>query len=421
MRLEKFPNIHLSYCTNVHPGSDWNEIFSQLKLYIPEIKKRISPENPFGIGLRLSAKAAFDLQNSKLLDEFQEWLNHEELYVFTMNGFVYGSFHNEKVKDKVYKPDWSSEQRFNYTSAMINILAQLTSKGGEGSISTSPISYKYWDKTDKEQDILIEKSCYQLAELAHQMALIKLRDQKIIHLDIEPEPDCFLENSSETIDYFQKTLWPLGSKYLVEKHNYSIEDALNVLKNHIMVCFDTCHFALEYEDPENTISKFQKAGIQIGKVQLSSALKVNMAKNRSDREQIAGQLKQFVEPVYLHQVLARKSDGSITQYRDLDQALDHIHDSKVEEWRVHFHVPVFIDHFGMLTSTQDETIKSLHTFLTGNQSSHFEVETYTWEVLPDDLKMDLTDSLERELQWVINEINQFSNNQAHNSNPNILK
>lgn len=409
MQLKNHPNIHLSYCTNVHAGSEWTDIFDQLKKHIPELKKRLSPNKPFGIGLRLSAKAVFDLQKAELLKPFQDWLNREDLYVFTMNGFVYGSFHGEKVKDEVYKPDWNTEDRFHYTSAMIQLLAELTPKNSEGSISTSPISYKYWDIEPSERDSLIRQSCRKLAELAHKMAEIQKRDQKDIHVDIEPEPDCFLENSAETIDYFQNHLWPIGRQYLSEQYNYSIEAAEQVLKNHITVCFDTCHFALEYEHPVHSIHNLQKAGIRIGKVQLSSALKVNLGTNPSDREQVAKQLKKFVEPVYLHQVLARTSKGSIKQYRDLDQALENIHNADVVEWRVHFHVPVFVSQFGRLSSTQDETIQSLGTLLEGSHSSHFEIETYTWEVLPDDLKMDLTDSIERELLWAIREIDRHSN------------
>ncbi len=89
--------------------------------------------------------------------------------------------------------------------------------------------------------------------------------------------------------------------------------------------------------------------------------------------------------------------------------MKNIQDADAVEWRVHFHVPVFVDHFGRLSSTQDETIRSLGTLLEGNHSSHFEIETYTWEVLPDDLKVNLTDSIERELLWAIREIDRHSN------------
>lgn len=401
MQLKHYHNIHLSYCSNVHPGSTWEEIWSQLRSHVPELKKRLSPDAPFGIGLRLSAHAAYELQKNETLEEFRMWLNREDLYVFTINGFVYGSFHGERVKDEVYKPDWGLDDRLIFTRSMIQILAELVQEGGEGSISTSPISYKYWKLTEEDFRQIAEKSAKQMAILAFEMATVYAKKKKLIHIDIEPEPDCYLETIDETVDFFTGTLFPVGIKFLVEIHSLSESDAMKILKRHIRICFDTCHVALEYEDPEVSIRKLQNAGIQIGKVQISSALKVDLL---VDRRPVSEQLRQFVEPVYLHQVLARHKDGKIKQYRDLDVALDHINDPDAVEWRVHFHVPVFLKQYGLLNSTQDDTLKSLNTCLkTG--CNHFEIETYTWEVLPDDLKIDITDSIERELRWALIQMN----------------
>lgn len=398
MQLKNHPNIHLSYCSNVHPGNTWEEIQSQLRSHIPELKKRISPDAAFGIGLRLSARSAFELQKKEALEEFREWLDRENLYVFTINGFVYGRFHGKRVKDEVYKPDWGSDERLAFTRSMIKIMAELIPEGGEGSISTSPITYKYWQLTEEEFRETADKAAKQMAILAFEMANIFIEKKKLTHIDIEPEPDCYLETMDETVNFFTGTLFPVGIKFLKETHSLSESDAMEILKRHIRVCFDTCHVALEYETPEESIQKLQNAGIQIGKVQISSALKVELP---IDRRPVAEQLRKFVEPVYLHQVLARQEDGTINQFRDLDVALDHINDPDAVEWRVHFHVPVFQKQYGLLSSTHDDTLKSLHTCLKPGICNHFEIETYTWEVIPGDLKMDITDSIERELRWAL--------------------
>ena len=410
MQLNYDQVLHLSYCANIHSGNSWDEIFNKLKQYLPELKNRLSPNQPFGIGLRLSANAAYELNQLSKLDEFKNWLKNQGLYVFTINGFVFGNFHGDRVKDEVYKPDWSTVDRYSYTSDMIEILTSIIDTNGEGSISTSPITYKYWSRSQHELDLLLETSCIQISKLAHKMALIFEKEHKLIHLDIEPEPDCFLENSTETISFFQKYLLPVGIKFLKENFQYSDVEAEDIIKTHIRVCFDTCHFALEYENPVKALSDFQKAGIRIGKVQLSSALKVSFDNYNSDRSEAENQLRQFVEPVYLHQVLAKKKDGKLLQYTDLDIALVDINNQDVQEWRVHFHVPVFIQKYGILTSTQDEMIESLNYILKQNLSNHFEIETYTWEILPDELKMSLTDSIEREINWAVVEINKFFNN-----------
>lgn len=404
MRLESHPNSHLSYCSNIHPGEDWNSVFDQLKAHLPELKERLSPGKPFGIGLRLSALAANQILENDHLSIFKEWLQDKGLYVFTMNGFPYGSFHGEKIKDDVYKPDWSTKQRLEYTSNLVDILADLIPEGEEGSISTSPVSYKYWGQSTEEYSKIKKAASIHMARLAWQMAGILKVHGKEIHLDIEPEPDCLLENSSETIDFFNEHLLPVGSDLLMSEYKITLEEAENILRKHIGVCYDTCHFALEYEDPAKAIQSFIDEGIRIGKTQISAALKVILDEERADRSEIADHLKEFDEPTYLHQVIVRTEGGNLVQFRDLPEALPSIGNDQEKEWRVHFHVPIFLKKYEELYSTQDEMLESLKIILDGDHCKHFEIETYTWDVLPDELKTNVTDSIEREFRWVLDAI-----------------
>ncbi len=408
MQPDSNPGIHLSYCSNIHPGETWETTFIQLKNHVPELKKRLAKEKPFGIGLRLSADAAKQLLEAGRLVEFKDWLHQENLYVFTLNGFPYGSFHRERVKDDVYKPDWRTDERYKYTASLIDILAELTPAGSEGSISTSPISYKYWDDSKESKEAVAKKAAIHLANLAHKMSVIHSEQQKEIHIDLEPEPDCLIENTRETVEFFNNVLLPIGGNHLVSAFGIAKEKAERMIRKHIGVCYDTCHFALEYEDPKESLAAFREAGIRIGKVQVSAALKVPLG-NRTQRTMAAERLQHFVEPVYLHQVLERRSDGAIRQYRDLPDALPHILNEQAVEWRVHFHVPVFVDQFDGLFSTQDEITQSLKEILSGKYSSHFEIETYTWEVLPPGLKTGLTDSIEREFRWTLGQLNNVEN------------
>jgi hypothetical protein len=174
-----------------------------------------------------------------------------------------------------------------------------------------------------------------------------------------------------------------------------------MIRNYIRVCYDTCHFAVEYEDPIETIRAFNEAGIKIGKTQLSAALKVPLNQPEVTRRQIAKRLSKFDEPVYLHQVVERRSEDGYRQYRDLPEALQHIHKPEAVEWRVHFHVPLFADRFDFMRSTRDDIVSSLKILLKETDCRHFEIETYTWEVLPDKLKMDMTSSIEKECIWVL--------------------
>lgn len=408
MQFTNQPETHLTYCTNIHPGEHWDEVWAQLKKHGPELKRRIAPDQPFGIGLRLSAIAAKELLEADRLDRLKDWLQHEGLYVFTMNGFPYGSFHRQRVKDHVYAPDWRTDDRLQYTLNLTKILASLLPEGMDGGISTSPLSYKTWLSDATEREEVFQTSSHKLAQAAYAMARVKAQQGRKLHLDIEPEPDCLLENTRETVDFFTQWLYPEGSAYLVDTYGLPQAEAVKMLKTHIAVCYDTCHFAVEYEDPKYTVEQFREADIRIGKVQISAALKVALTASEEQRKTIASQLRPFEESTYLHQVIARKPDDSLNRYRDLPDALPALAQTDAQEWRIHYHVPIFTNQFNVLQTTQSDIIKSLDVLVEAGQCNHFEIETYTWEVLPEELKADITNSIEREYRWALNCINEIS-------------
>src|SRR5690606_1462491 len=103
----KVGRTHLTYCTNIHPGESWSRVFSNLRTDLLEVRDLVSVDQPFGVGLRLSAEAADTLVQPEPLAEFRSFLEQERLYVFTLNGFPYGPFHGQAVKAAVYQPDWT--------------------------------------------------------------------------------------------------------------------------------------------------------------------------------------------------------------------------------------------------------------------------------------------------------------------------
>lgn len=158
--------LHLSYCTNIHPGQDWPTTFNSLQAYVPQIKSQLSPNAPFGLGLRLSNQASIELSINGQLDEFRNWLSDQNCYIFTMNGFPYGNFHGEVIKDKVHLPDWTERERLEYTQRLFGQLAYLLPTESEGGISTSPISYKPWFSKAEQRTEVMEKACGHLISLA---------------------------------------------------------------------------------------------------------------------------------------------------------------------------------------------------------------------------------------------------------------
>ena len=391
---------HLTYCTNIHPGESWEETFQNIKTFVPDIKHGVVPDAPFGIGLRLSNKASLELIKEEKLKEFKIWLEEHNCYIFTFNGFPYGSFHRQVVKDEVHQPDWTTQERLDYTLRLFKILEALLPQGIDGGISTSPLSYRYWHQSNQLLDEAKKIATLQLAEVAASLYRMGHSSGKELHLDIEPEPDGLLENTAEVIAYFKEWLIPVGGQYLMEHLHLSEQEAEKCLKDHIRICYDVCHFAVVYEKPAEVFAALASEGIKIGKIQISAALKLQLPESMQERQEAAMLFSPFVESTYLHQVVARDAQGNLTSYPDLPAALESLPLSAAREWRTHFHVPVFLDSYGQLASTQQDILLVLDFIKKEKVTNHLEVETYTWEVLPKDIQLELGHSIIRELRWV---------------------
>ncbi|MEM9829828.1 MAG: metabolite traffic protein EboE [Bacteroidota bacterium] len=393
---------HLTYCTNIHPGESWEEVDRSLKTYVPTVKSAVAPDQPFGIGLRLSQQAGEELAHPAALAAFQEWLSENDCYVFTMNGFPCGGFHRQVVKDQVHQPDWTTLDRLAYTQQLFSILAKLLPSDMDGGISTSPLSYKYWHADEKAREEVFKRSTDHLVQMAAWLYRLRQETGKLLHLDIEPEPDGMLENTQEVIDYFNDWLLPQGVPILQQQLGLSAKEAEACIKTHIQLCYDVCHFAVVYEKPQDTFHRWQQEGIRIGKIQISAALKADLPSDKANRQSVIQAFESLVESTYLHQVVARQADGELLHYPDLPQALEHIDGPEIVEWRTHFHVPLFVPSYGVLNSTQDAILEILSILKETPIAQHLEVETYTWEVLPKDIQVGLAQSITRELQWVQN-------------------
>ncbi len=398
----KTPYGHLTYCSNIHTGEGWEEHFSELKKNIPDIKKAVCPDAPIGIGLRLANQASLDLSETQNLEMFKKWLADNDCYVFTMNGFPYGGFHDVVVKDQVHAPDWTNQERVDYTNRMFKILAKILPESiTEGGISTSPLSYRFWWNSSDKLMKATEIATQNILSVVDNLLIIKEKTNKILHLDIEPEPDGILENSSEFIDWYNNILLPMGEKHFMAK-GFSQSNSQEIIRTHVQLCFDICHFGVSYEEPQDVVDKLISQDIRVGKIQISSALKVDFnADELAKFEAIA----QYDESTYLHQVIAKKQDGSFEKFSDLKPALDAFEIGKYSAWRVHFHVPLFLDKYDLLSSTQSEIIKTLSIQKQKPFTNHLEIETYTWGVLPAEFQVPLNESIIREMEWVNSVIN----------------
>ena len=395
----KLNNSYLTYCTNIHAAEEWPDVIKKLKLFLPKIKKDVSIDKKFGLGLRLAASAAKDLTKEENFYEFQDFLKETNSYVFTINGFPYGNFHGKPVKEGAYKPDWSDDLRLSYTNLLADHLSKLLPEGIEGSISTVPGTYKPWSQGHDGDQIVNKIIINILKHIAH-LIIIKRSTGKEITLSLEPEPYCFLETISETVSFFQNRLFSKESlDFLSKLINLNAVETEKNLRFHLGICYDVCHAAVEFEEPKKSIIDIQNAGIRITKLQLSSAIKIaNVNKDTYET------LKSLDEPVYMHQVV-EKTGSVLKRFPDLSDAFKQIENSFGSEWRIHFHVPIFLKKMDKFDTTQDFLKDILRIHKQNPISQHLEVETYTWDVLPSDYKnTPVNEAIARELNWVIGEL-----------------
>ena len=395
---------HLTYCTNIHAGENWPDHFSALKRYFPVIKSNLSPTKPTGIGLRLSNIASLELSKQEELVLFKQWLQENDAYVFTINGFPYGGFHHTIVKDHVHAPDWTTTDRLEYTKRLFNILAELLPDDIDGGVSTSPLSYRYWFPSDDALGLAKEIATNHILEITEHLVDLGRSTGKTLHLDIEPEPDGILETGKEFVEWYHNYLLDAGVKRIAAKYAVSHDEAEEMIKRHVCLCYDVCHFAIGYEPHAEIIKHLAAERIKIGKIQVSAALKAAMADDEGTRFKVREAFASFNETTYLHQVIAHRKDGGLIRYRDLPEALNDAENASVNEWRAHFHVPVFEKDFGLLESTRRDIVTVLDLQKSSPFTNHLEVETYTWEVLSDVLKLPIDQSIIRELKWVADQL-----------------
>ena len=405
MRLEIAGRPHLTYCTNIHPGETWFEIRRNLEQYVLRVREKVAPNCAFGIGLRLSGQAAHALSEPKVLDDFRRFLRDHNLYVFTINGFPHGTFHGARIKEKVYLPDWLDEERLHYADQLARILTTLLADHPEvdGSISTVPGAFK--SRVQSSGDVV--RIAGQL--LQHAVTLHQLREEtgRRIVCALEPEPCCLLETISDTIAFFKNHLFSRSAVAEFSRlTGLSAALAEEALRRHLGVCVDACHAAVEFEDPNEVLSGLHAAGISIAKIQLSTGLRLP----RVDGNALAA-LRPFAESTYLHQVVERRGTELI-RYEDLTPALDNAGHAtgtgaEEKEWRIHFHVPLFLDRLGPFENTQPFLTRLLRLQVERAPTAHLEIETYTWDVLPEEYRgMPVVDAITREMQWVIGSLTQ---------------
>lgn len=390
---------HLTYSTLVHPGDTWPEMWNSLITYVPRVKARWSPDKPFGVSLRLSASSAATLTASpEERKKLKAFLDDNDMYLYTVNAFPYGAFKGEVVKLEVYEPDWSTAKRTEYTKQVARILAEVCPPTVNPSIQSPPLGYK-----GNVGPGTVEAFAANVREMAAFLHRLKQETGRTVTLALEPEPACFLETTEETVDFFTKVLRSDKSlKALGDELGVSPEEARTILRTHVGTVYDICHQAVEFEDITASLQALADNDIPVFKLQEAAAVRIPQVTAASVEA-----LREYADSVYLTQTI-EKRNGKLNRFLNLEDAFAAFEadPSGEREWRIHFHVPVFLESLGEHFKTTRFAIEEALAFHRKNKkSAQLEIETYTWDVLPDHLKTgDIVDYVVQELEWVKGEV-----------------
>ncbi|MFN3262475.1 MAG: metabolite traffic protein EboE [Pikeienuella sp.] len=380
----------LTWCLNIHPTQSWQEARAALTGPARAVKAALSPDEPFVVGLRFSAETVAELAEPGKRAELKTIFAAEGFLPLTMNGFPYGPFHGARVKEEVYLPDWRAKERLAYTCALADLMAEINPEGAFLSLSTVPGAFR-----PNGAGAEAAMADMMLRAAAH---LVKLEAEtgRRVALALEPEPCCFLETIEESAAFFRAHLFSdAAAARLAALTGRSKAQAADLLPRHLGLCYDVCHAAVEFEDAAQSLAILRESCVPVHKLQLSSALRIP-----SGSPEARAALAAFDDGVYLHQLIAKGPVG-LRRFADLPLALAPGGAEDGEEWRVHFHVPVFLETLPAFGTTQGFLAEILALHRAEPISEHLEVETYTWSVLPPGLAAGSVDqAVARELNWV---------------------
>lgn len=385
---------HLTYSTLVHPGDTWAEMRHSLQTYLPQVKQRFCPDAPMGVSLRISNASSVTLTDDEGERTWlRDFLGAHDLYLYTVNAFPYGPFKGERVKEQVYEPDWSTEARTDYTMRIASILAEVTGPDIEPTIQTAPLAYR--PKVTDES--YVASFTDNLLRVVAFLMSLEAQTGRRVKLALEPEPYCYLETIPETVAYFQEYVYTsAAAKRISQLCGQPLAEAFQGVRRHLGVVLDICHQSVAFEDIADDIELLNDAGIPIYKLQQASALNVPLV-----TDEIVAELKKFTGTIYLSQTTELR-EGEITRFLNLEDAIAAYElDPGPRAWRTHFHVPVFLNDLGSFRTTRDGIDAALDFHARTPLSTHLEIETYTWDVLPEHLKTgDITEYVVRELDYV---------------------
>ena len=404
LRVDPSGFFHLTYCTNIHAADGWDAVNANLQRFAPGAEAAavaVRPRSASGCGCPRATRASC----SKAIASTRSARSstREGLYVALINGFPHGSFHRTAVKADVYAPDWRDDERVRYTLDLVDDPEPPAAR--RASTAASPRRRSRTSRGSRDADaawpFIAQRRprrrrawCGAPAHAARYSPRHRAR-ARLPDRDERRVPRVLRAAAAARTAGRCSRRRSGATSPTREAH----------LREHVRICFDCCHFAVEYEDPIAALDRVRAAGVQVGRVQLSSALKVTFPDDEAGCRALAERLRRFADSTYLHQVIERRDGDAPALSGSRRRA------------RPPARRPP--ERSGAFTSTcrsspPSTTASGRRRTTSGRCSTsprrtrfarHFEIETYTWDVLPAGLKIDLLDSIGREYDWVLDSSN----------------
>ncbi|MCZ6596743.1 MAG: metabolite traffic protein EboE [Planctomycetota bacterium] len=398
--------VRLAYCLNLHPAEDLDGVLRGVREITLPLADELDPardEGDFGLGAYLPGKVVLAMEGDDAEDRaaYVGFVAANGLDPFTYNAFPIGGFHHAGLKQGVFRPTWMETERQLFTWNVARVAADAWKACGARSRHVSISTHTGMYAADVGGPADLDACADGLARMARTLAEIEQASGCRIVLSLEPEPG---SNAGDA-----RALAGFHERIRARAREVLGAGSDTVLRRHLGTCLDACHAAVAFEHPQEAFLDATADGTPLGKLQFTSAISLRHPDgNDAGRERLFG----LEEPVYLHQVTGRRG-GDVAQAADLPEARRLWKSGAVgwrgcEEWRCHFHVPVDMGDLGDLGdgdrsgpagglgTTRAVADEILAVALSdperwGTEELHVEIETYTWDVLPSEVRG--TDSL----------------------------
>ncbi len=385
--------MHITHAGVIKPVTSFADIQTTIQGSLAPINQAISDDSPIGVSVRLSQAALAD--DALTAESLRAVLEANGLALHGISAVSIGG----GAKEQVHQPDWRTEERLGFMFPATNLAAEFATPEQEIGITTNALSYRRWVDVDMPGNWAA--LTLNVIRMVQHLAGIRDRTGVTLHIDLEPEPGSVLRDTADVVTFFRQWLLPRGGAMLSDRVSLGEASAAELILRHVRVALDTAHAAVVWDDAATSLDAFAETGIQIGRLQVSSALEVEVPSDPESQTVFTEHLATFASPTLLQQVVAQQDGEIVRRYDDLPDAMAMVAESAGQTWRIHTHAPLIADRYGGFASTRQDTAAWLREIAArGIDVGMIELRSANWDVVPHDDRGPLESMIMREAEWV---------------------